>query len=44
MIRPAIENHKKPIPSVLEIPSKDCPYDPAQDSMLTRVKHIFGAN
>jgi hypothetical protein len=33
----------QPIPAVLEIPSKDSPYDPNQDSLLTRVKHIFGA-
>ncbi len=34
----------QPIPAVLEIPSKDCPYDPNQDSLLTRVKHIAGFN
>jgi hypothetical protein len=34
----------QPIPAVLEIPSKDSPYDPNQDSLLTRVKHIFGAS
>jgi V-type H+-transporting ATPase subunit F len=32
------------VPSVLEIPSKDHPYEPAQDSLLTRVKHIMGAS
>lgn len=42
-IRTAVDAHRKPIPSVLEIPSKDCPYDPAQDGLLQRVKHIFGA-
>lgn len=42
-IRHIVDAHRKPIPSVLEIPSKDCPYDPAQDGLLTRVKHIFGA-
>ncbi len=30
------------VPSVLEIPSKDHPYEPAQDSLLKRVKHIMG--
>ncbi len=32
------------VPAVLEIPSKDNPYDPNADSLLVRVKHIFGAN
>ncbi|KAG2495441.1 hypothetical protein HYH03_006387 [Edaphochlamys debaryana] len=43
-IRNVIQQHNKPIPAVLEIPSKDCPYDPAQDTLLTRVKHIAGFN
>ncbi|KAG2449575.1 hypothetical protein HYH02_005108 [Chlamydomonas schloesseri] len=43
-IRNVIEAHNRPIPAVLEIPSKDCPYDPNQDSLLTRVKHIAGFN
>ena len=32
----------QPIPAVLEIPSKDSPYDPNQDSLLQRVKHLLG--
>lgn len=44
MIRHIIANHNKAIPTVLEIPSKDAPYDPTQDPLLTRVKHIFGCN
>jgi hypothetical protein len=40
----AARPHLQPIPAVLEIPSKDCPYDPSQDSLLTRVKHIAGFN
>jgi V-type H+-transporting ATPase subunit F len=32
----------QPVPAVLEIPSKDNPYDPNQDSLLTRVKHLLG--
>ncbi|EFJ50033.1 hypothetical protein VOLCADRAFT_104166 [Volvox carteri f. nagariensis] len=43
-IRHIIAAHNKPIPAVLEIPSKDCPYDPSQDSLLRRVKHIAGFN
>ena len=33
---------KQPVPAVLEIPSKDSPYDPNQDSLLLRVKHLLG--
>mmetsp|Transcript_1411 Transcript_1411/g.2061 ORF Transcript_1411/g.2061 Transcript_1411/m.2061 type:complete len:122 (-) Transcript_1411:222-587(-) len=43
-IRYAIQAHSKPIPAVLEIPSKDCPYNPNQDSLLQRVKLLFGVN
>eukprot|EP00798_Chlamydomonas_sp_ICE-L_P004904 gene4904-34671_t len=42
MIRNVVDQHNKAVPAVLEIPSKDNPYDPAQDSVLNRVKHIFG--
>ena len=42
MIRHAIDQHTRAVPSVLEIPSKDQPYDPGQDSLLMRVKHIMG--
>lgn len=31
------------VPSVLEIPSKDHPYEQNQDGLLRRVKHIMGA-
>lgn len=44
MIRTAVDSHTKAVPAVLEIPSKDNPYDPNADSLLVRVKHIFGAN
>eukprot|EP01026_Neomeris_dumetosa_P040126 TRINITY_DN33113_c1_g2_i1.p2 TRINITY_DN33113_c1_g2~~TRINITY_DN33113_c1_g2_i1.p2 ORF type:complete len:121 (-),score=19.06 TRINITY_DN33113_c1_g2_i1:301-663(-) len=42
MIRPLIEQYTKPVPAILEIPSKDCPYDPTQDSILSRVQFMFG--
>ncbi|KAI8472879.1 MAG: vacuolar ATP synthase subunit F [Monoraphidium minutum] len=42
MIRHVIDNHTMAIPAVLEIPSKDSPYDPNQDSLLVRVKHLLG--
>lgn len=32
----------QPVPAVLEIPSKDSPYDPNQDSLLKRVKMLLG--
>lgn len=41
MIRFLVDSYKKPIPAILEIPSKDHPYDPAQDSILSRVKGMF---
>lgn len=41
-IRHLIDAHSAPIPAILEIPSKDAPYDPSQDSILRRVKLMFG--
>ena len=38
MIRHVIDQHQNPIPAVLEIPSKDHPYDPNKDSILRRAK------
>lgn len=38
MIRHVIDRYDKPIPAVLEIPSKDHPYDPSKDSILRRAK------
>lgn len=38
MIRYVIDAHTKPVPAVLEIPSKDHPYDPNKDSILRRAK------
>ena len=38
MIRHVIDGHVQPIPSVLEIPSKDHPYDASKDSILRRAK------
>ncbi|KDP35899.1 hypothetical protein JCGZ_09871 [Jatropha curcas] len=43
MIRFLVDSHNKPIAAILEIPSKDHPYDPAQDSVVLRVKHLFSA-
>lgn len=38
MIRHVIDNHTQPIPAVLEIPSKDHPYDASKDSILRRAR------
>ncbi|KAG0222894.1 H(+)-transporting V1 sector ATPase subunit F [Mortierella sp. GBA43] len=41
-IRPLIDEHDQAFPTVLEIPSKDHPYDPEKDSVLKRVRRLFG--
>ncbi|KAH6798604.1 vacuolar ATPase subunit F family protein [Perilla frutescens var. frutescens] len=43
MIRFLVDSYNKPIPAILEIPSKDHPYDPAHDSVLSRVKYLFSS-
>lgn len=37
-IRHLLDAYNKPIPSVLEIPSKEHPYDPAKDAILKRAQ------
>ncbi|XP_018496060.1 V-type proton ATPase subunit F [Galendromus occidentalis] len=44
MIRHEIDKHTSSIPAVLEIPSKDAPYDPSKDSILKRAKGMFGGS
>jgi len=44
MIRHVIDTHNDPIPAVLEIPSKDHPYDASKDSILRRAKGMFSAD
>lgn len=41
-IRHLIDSYSRPVPAILEVPSKDQPYDPTQDSILARVKFMFG--
>uniref|UniRef100_A0A8C7G7J7 V-type proton ATPase subunit F n=1 Tax=Oncorhynchus kisutch TaxID=8019 RepID=A0A8C7G7J7_ONCKI len=41
MIRHAIDQHMESIPAVLEIPSKEHPYDASKDSILRRAKGIL---
>lgn len=44
MIRYVIDTHTTPVPAVLEIPSKDHPYDPSKDSILRRAKGMSEIN
>ncbi|XP_046686105.1 V-type proton ATPase subunit F-like [Homalodisca vitripennis] len=41
LIRHTIDEYVQPIPAVLEIPSKDHPYDASKDSILRRAKGMF---
>lgn len=38
MIRHVLDSYTQAIPAVLEIPSKDNPYDASKDSILRRAK------
>ncbi|GAA96770.1 hypothetical protein E5Q_03441 [Mixia osmundae IAM 14324] len=41
-IRPLVDGHTAAFPAVLEIPSKTHAFDPSKDSVLKRVRKIFG--
>ncbi|GLV41292.1 Vacuolar H[+] ATPase 14kD subunit 1 [Carabus blaptoides fortunei] len=41
LIRHVIDAHTQPVPAVLEIPSKDHPYDASKDSILRRARGMF---
>lgn len=41
-IRHRVDIYTDAFPAVLEIPSKDHPYDPEKDSVLKRVRRLFG--
>jgi len=41
-IRHRVDAYTAAFPSLLEIPSKDHPYDPDKDSVLKRVRRLFG--
>lgn len=41
-IRHRVDTYTAAFPSVLEIPSKEHPYDPDKDSVLRRVRRLFG--
>ncbi|CAG9532168.1 unnamed protein product [Cercopithifilaria johnstoni] len=40
-IRFAVDEYTASIPAVLEIPSKDAPYDPSKDSIMSRARGLF---
>lgn len=41
-IRYAIDMHEEIFPCVLEIPSKDTPFDPSKDPVLTKLNRALG--
>ncbi|ORM41903.1 V-type proton ATPase subunit F [Babesia sp. Xinjiang] len=41
-IKTVIDLHVGPIPAILEIPSKEQPYDPNKDSVTKKIKVLFG--
>jgi V-type H+-transporting ATPase subunit F len=41
MIRGTVDGHDKSLPAVLEIPSKEHPYDASKDSILRRARVSF---
>ena len=41
-IRHLLRDYTKTIPTILEIPSKDQPYDPEQDYIMQRVNMMIG--
>jgi len=43
IIRHVIDKYNKTIPAVLEIPSKEHPYDSSKDSILRRARGMFAA-
>ncbi|KAK6204852.1 ATPase, V1 complex, subunit F [Scheffersomyces amazonensis] len=42
LIRYKVDNYTNAFPAILEIPSKDHPYDPSKDSILKKVRRLFG--
>jgi len=41
-IRHVLKDYNQTIPTVLEIPSKEFPYDPEQDYIMQRVNMMLG--
>ena len=44
LIRYRVDGYTNAFPAILEIPSKDHPYDPEKDSILKKVRRLFGDN
>jgi V-type H+-transporting ATPase subunit F len=42
LIRHKLRDYAQTIPTILEIPSKDHPYDPEQDTVMQRVTMMMG--
>lgn len=42
LIRYRVDSYSNAFPAILEIPSKDHPYDPEKDSVLKKVRRLFG--
>jgi V-type H+-transporting ATPase subunit F len=42
-IRQLVDDYHEPFPALLEIPSKDHPYDPEKDSLMRRVDKLYSA-
>ncbi|KAK6465337.1 ATPase, V1 complex, subunit F [Scheffersomyces coipomensis] len=42
LIRFKVDSYTNAFPAILEIPSKDHPYDPSKDSILKKVRRLFG--
>ncbi|CAF2527635.1 unnamed protein product [Rotaria sp. Silwood2] len=44
MIRGTVDGHDKTLPAILEIPSKEHPYDATKDSILRRARGMFSVD
>ncbi|PXF47355.1 V-type proton ATPase subunit F [Gracilariopsis chorda] len=42
-IRTTVTRFNAPVPAILEIPSKEHPYDPSKDGILQRVRGMLGS-
>ena len=42
LIRYRVDSYTAAFPAILEIPSKDHPYDPEKDTILKKVRRLFG--
>ncbi|RKP15299.1 vacuolar ATP synthase [Piptocephalis cylindrospora] len=40
-IRPLVDTYAQAFPALLEVPSKDHPYDPSKDGVMKRVQKLF---